>query len=1849
MPLELVNPKVQEPVKGLVPFEESITPGTGVTIPTYTKDVALPEKKFYVSSPEQRSAWSNEGKVGWWEYAKETKGKDLYYGDIIETAGLGMLIGRLKKNDYKDEAGLKSDQQKLTDWMMRQEELESKGLTWGANVYKITANIPTFAAEMYLTGGLATATRKGVRIGARKLATKLGGKIAGEVAEKVAKKGALGLAKKAAAVLGTEAAVGLARTTVMPHRYLAAYGERRLNDHIAITDKGISIVEESKESPVKAFTKAYGDVFVEYFSETLGGTLLKPAGGVVGRSILAKLPKGASAAFIKVAKAIQKITPKGKAIDLVTKGGFNGILEEYGEERLGSLFRIALGLDERDMPTLDKLQEAIFPGWEQAATEIGAFALWGGGSFASQKVMDYYGSKGKPVDEIDKIVSNMTQLEKEALVEEIEDRKATVEALTPEQRAEIEGKAEEMPIEAPKEAVTEPEVVKEPIVEPISKDNIVKAKQAISNRGLKGDNLLDVEDRIDEVLANDKTAEIDNKGFITLYHRTTPENATSIAKSGKMKKKETSLFFGTKPEGQIEGYGDAVIQVKVPIESTEINDIFRDEVHLIIPGKNLKDVQIKADIWNKAQGTESLSPEDTKEFNTVYTPSERLTEKTDITEEKKASEYALTNGEAILADYEKNFGNEVSTDKMRDYFRPIGFTGDNSAVYHEPASALKKIYEKRVLAKAKEDGKLDVLWTAGGSGAGKTGTLDRMGAFKKTLGYILDSNLSDSKKAIKDIQKLMDQGFTPNVFYVYRDPVDAWNGGVMRRIISGSDIRVVPLSNHLELHEGSLETVMAIFDKFGDKINLTLIDNSHGYKKEVETSIAKLKKISYNLSEIRKEIEDDTIKLYQEGLISAKMVEGSLERKLTDKERSSVSKSGEVYREFNKTKSKESISKDKRRDPTRQAKLTASQKAEAKVKDFKARTDEINRLQEEREELTRLTKAISGKKLNDVLRTDIAEEGFHFETVEDFKETVKEARLRLKEIKTEIEIVKPALITKRESTLARDKLANIKSGIREGTVKTKKDVSKIQNELIYLVNKQSALEAKDKAKFITSIKNVQSVQQLNKARNSIKERIMSLEEKADVVRIDSLIKRELKFTKPVKKGQKKIEKYDYTTSKLFKELRGFTNLTKTKAQEILDSLPEETTKEIDLIKKRFLSLKANGKEASIDIYDKVLEDLQKMKELGEAVKTEDELFNRINREDLVDQALESLEKIKADKKTIKTKIGNVYRKGFSNIYSMINSTFGKKIAETYDPQLSENRRDTSTYFVTKAVGEQVSKIYEEKHVPNILESMSKNEYKITDFQNLETELTKLHLIDIYNSIKNDKVRARYYDAFGENQVQNLMGELTNKDIDFADFLQESVQDYRKILNQRNIEITGRDLGFVENYWPATSEHQPDIYDDIRMQGETPSALKERARGKVIPTPTNAWFKTQKHIAQSEHVDKLSRDYETLKRLFTERRVKNKVSEKFGEDVYDVLIDQVDNLSLNAQTKKIDQVSKWFRGAINNWVTAKIAFNPSTLVRQLMSTGNYAENMKSAEWVKGFFEGVANPKKTFDFMWKNAPFLEARFNRGYSEAIKDAISGAEKLSAKKGSWSKFLSVFARSGDVTAIIYGGFPLVQSELAKGKTLEEAMRVFELATLKAQQSGLSSSLSQYQNSRSPWARLFLAFKNTSNQYSRKMADSVISFQNGDISKEEFAKTMAIYAVIQPTLYVLSGILVKETFKGIGAAIFGGYDDDDELVEKIFDGVLTQLVVNPVNAIPVIDDIVNFAMRRATGQNAWKVMSTPFLDDLSTGIQKVFKEEPSASDYLSFASSILEPATALPVNTFLRYYEYITGEKLGE
>lgn len=135
-------------------------------------------------------------------------------------------------------------------------------------------------------------------------------------------------------------------------------------------------------------------------------------------------------------------------------------------------------------------------------------------------------------------------------------------------------------------------------------------ESALKKRGVRGDTLLNTMDLIDDMEKGN--GEITPDGFAILYHRTTSAAAKDITKTGVMTGKEDRLFFGTRPSGQIDGYGNSVVKVLLPLEKLELNDVFNGEAHVTII-TNGKPLKVKAELvdptlFSKSDQTAVFNP-----------------------------------------------------------------------------------------------------------------------------------------------------------------------------------------------------------------------------------------------------------------------------------------------------------------------------------------------------------------------------------------------------------------------------------------------------------------------------------------------------------------------------------------------------------------------------------------------------------------------------------------------------------------------------------------------------------------------------------------------------------------------------------------------------------------------------------------------------------------------------------------------------------------------------------------------------------------------------------------------------------------------------------------------------------------------------------------------------------------------------------------------------------------------------------------------------------------------------------------------------------------------------------------
>lgn len=197
----------------------------------------------------------------------------------------------------------------------------------------------------------------------------------------------------------------------------------------------------------------------------------------------------------------------------------------------------------------------------------------------------------------------------------------------------------------------------------------------------------------------------------------------------------------------------------------------------------------------------------------------------------------------VLRNYDTNAPNIVSADDAK--FVVPGFKPERSTDYHEGSSTLAKKYYVELLA---DKTTLDkpVMFTAGGTGAGKSTTLRGKTKAFSEFAAVYDGNMANAPSGIKKIDAALTTGRDVQIKFVARDPVIAFKYGVIPRI--KKEGRLINISTHIGTHLDSAEAVTEIANKYkGDKrVSIDVFDNSYAIGKAKKVPIDFLSKTGYN-------------------------------------------------------------------------------------------------------------------------------------------------------------------------------------------------------------------------------------------------------------------------------------------------------------------------------------------------------------------------------------------------------------------------------------------------------------------------------------------------------------------------------------------------------------------------------------------------------------------------------------------------------------------------------------------------------------------------------------------------------------------------------------------------------------------------------------------------------------------------------------------------------------------------------------------------------------------------------------------------------------------------------------------
>lgn len=227
-------------------------------------------------------------------------------------------------------------------------------------------------------------------------------------------------------------------------------------------------------------------------------------------------------------------------------------------------------------------------------------------------------------------------------------------------------------------------------------------------------------------------------------------------------------------------------------------------------------------------------------------------------------------------------GKVLSTDTARDLSGDYNDSKEArsalAADVHEPSSTfIKQLYADKLAEAPKEGEEPRILFTAGGTGSGKTTAIANnpaMKAMRDRAQIVYDTNMNKLESATTKIDQATAAGKDVDHAYVWREPQEALAAGALPR--AERQGRTVPLEEHAKTHAGAYTTTAELRRVYQNdpRVNFATLDNSRGKGNAAVVPFQALQNKRYNVpvAELRPIVESQR----KSGAISPRVYNGTL-------------------------------------------------------------------------------------------------------------------------------------------------------------------------------------------------------------------------------------------------------------------------------------------------------------------------------------------------------------------------------------------------------------------------------------------------------------------------------------------------------------------------------------------------------------------------------------------------------------------------------------------------------------------------------------------------------------------------------------------------------------------------------------------------------------------------------------------------------------------------------------------------------------------------------------------------------------------------------------------------------------
>jgi hypothetical protein len=492
----------------------------------------------------------------------------------------------------------------------------------------------------------------------------------------------------------------------------------------------------------------------------------------------------------------------------------------------------------------------------------------------------------------------------------------------------------------------------------------------------------------------------------------------------------------------------------------------------------------------------------------------------------------------------------------------------------------------------------------------------------------------------------------------------------------------------------------------------------------------------------------------------------------------------------------------------------------------------------------------------------------------------------------------------------------------------------------------------------------------------------------------------------------------------------------------------------DILLNEVLQFKVNGAENEPDSSRKLFDEVSALLKSGRASKVNENARKQLGREYLREAANQAIRRRKFAKGTkwlltladtnfkefIKTALGTIehdipdaagtigtrkldFSKEFDTLQGQLKTARYKyEKANALNEMFARILGLRGNNAVLNKIGELKKKIHKAENYMRVKNEMDGKEPAalllkgkwLKETQPDIDELSKLDIMSIYLWNKQHYfvetkgwsedlgLAARLDRQYGQAQLAEMFALLSKEEIELAETLGKFVRAQYAAENRVFRELHGFDLPQNEDYFPSVARRM-DIGGDVDFMAEyaantkNPAFVKERTISKrVAMKPTSALEIALSHTNRAAEYINEAQAFAEMKAVLKSDKIERAFEAAFGRedgaDVYQKMLRVID-LQGPAKGKAKSKLDKATDFLFNGWIKSAMALKLTIGVKQFATSVSFAEKMPFEKWGQYFLEGLADARKTMDYMITVSPYIQTRFQTG---GINEALARAWAL-------------------------------------------------------------------------------------------------------------------------------------------------------------------------------------------------------------------------------------------------------------